>query len=163
MIRKKAWFLGLMAISIAVVLGTVACKQESKPDDAPPASSAVDPMSNHGIGLVKHLDLGSSIDDALAAKGAEVFQAKCSSCHKMEERYVGPALSGVTQRRRPEWIMNMILNPAEMTKSDPIAQELFATYLVQMPFQNVSEEETRAMLEYFRKHDSGAVAAPVNP
>jgi hypothetical protein len=67
---------------------------------------------------------------------------------------VGPPLAGVTERRSPEWIMNMILNPVEMTQKDPAAMELYATYLVQMTFQNVSQDETREILEYFRQMDN---------
>ncbi|MEO0169795.1 MAG: cytochrome c, partial [candidate division WOR-3 bacterium] len=84
----------------------------------------------------------------------EIFKTKCSACHKLDERYVGPALKGVTKRRTPEWIMNMILNPEEMTKNDPIAKKLLEEYLTQMTFQNVSEDEARAILEYFRLVDS---------
>jgi hypothetical protein len=51
--------------------------------------------------------------------------------------------------------MNMVLNPVEMTQKDPTAQELLATYLTQMTFQNVSEEDARAILEYFRQLDGG--------
>ena len=50
----------------------------------------------------------------MAAEGQEIFKAKCSACHKMRKRFVGPALAGVTERRTPEWIMNMILNPEVM-------------------------------------------------
>jgi hypothetical protein len=73
----------------------------------------------------------------------------------MDEKVVGPALGGVTKRRTPEWIMNMILNPEEMTKQDPTAQALLAEHLTQMTFQNVTEKEARAILEYFRKTDEG--------
>ena len=68
----------------------------------------------------------------------------------MEERYIGPALQDVTERRTPEWIMNMILNPEEMTKKDPIAKELLAEYLSPMANQSLEEEEARKILEYFR-------------
>jgi hypothetical protein len=47
----------------------------------------------------------------------------------------------------------MILNPTKMTQEDPQAKELLAEYLTQMPNQNVSQEDARALLEYFRKID----------
>lgn len=107
---------------------------------------------NIGIGPVKKIDL-SPIDASLAEQGKKLFEAKCSACHKIGERYVGPNLKDVTKRRGPEWIMNMILNPIEMTQEDPVAKELIATYLTQMTFQNISEEEARKILEYFRQID----------
>lgn len=114
----------------------------------------VEPMKNKGIGPIKEVKLTPQIDKELAKKGEEIFKTKCSACHKLDERYVGPALRGVTKRRTPEWIMNMILNPQEMTQKDPIAKKLLEKYLTQMAVQNVSEDEARAILEYFRLMDS---------
>jgi len=114
--------------------------------------SAVAALPNRGVGPVKAVAI-AEIDAGLADKGKSAFAAKCSACHKLGERYVGPDLAGVTKRRSPEWIMNMILNPQEMTQKDPIAQELFGEYLVQMTFQNVSEADARAILEHFRQYD----------
>jgi len=52
--------------------------------------------------------------------------------------------------------MNMILNPQQMTQENPTAQELFATYLVQMTYQDVTQDDARAILEYFRSIDDGS-------
>ena len=48
----------------------------------------------------------------------------------------------------------MILNPEKMTKENIEAQKLMAQYLTQMTFQNVTEQEARGVLEYFRSVDS---------
>mgnify|MGYP001420200365 CR=1 FL=1 len=110
-----------------------------------------------GFGPVKSVTIPQEIDEALAAEGSKHFEAKCTACHKFEEaKYVGPGLLGITKRRKPEWIMNMILNPQEMTQRDPVAKELFATYLTQMTNQNVTEPEARSMYEYFRKMDAAS-------
>lgn len=107
-----------------------------------------------GVGPVKHVDLGP-IDANKAAIGKELFEAKCTSCHKWStEKYVGPGLVGVTKRREPEWIMNQIMVPDKMTAEDPIAKELLATYLTQMTNQNITEEQARNILEYFRQQDA---------
>ena len=109
-----------------------------------------------GVGPVKHVDLGV-IDANKAQIGKDLFEAKCTSCHKwQEEKYVGPGLKGVTKRREPEWIMNQMLNPTEMTASDPIAKELLATYLTQMTNQNLTEDQARNILEYFRQQDAAS-------
>ena len=70
-------------------------------------------------------------------------------------RLVGPPLKDVTKRRRPEWIMNQILNPLEMTQKDKVSKELFAQYLIQMTFQDVTQDDARALLEYMRAVDEG--------
>ena len=108
-----------------------------------------------GIGPIDHVDISGSIDETLALHGAEVFKTKCSACHKIESRHVGPALKGVTQRREPEWIMNMILNPEQMIKEDAIAKDLLREYLTSMTFQNVTQDDARAILEYLRSVDAG--------
>ncbi len=116
-----------------------------------------------GVGPVTELKL-DPLDTKLATKGKELFVSKCSACHKMEERYVGPALKGITSRRSPEWVMNMIMNPQEMTQKDPEAQKLLEEYLMQMTFQNVTQPETRSILEYFRHYDEkGEIAADAKP
>jgi len=47
--------------------------------------------------------------------------------------------------------MNLLLNPTEMLKQDPIAKALLKKYNnVMMLNQNLSEEEARAITEYLR-------------
>ena len=58
---------------------------------------------------------------------------KCSSCHKLtDEKLVGPGWKGVTERQKPEWIMNFITNPDPMIDKDPKAtgtiRNLFGSY-----------------------------------
>ena len=64
---------------------------------------------------------------------------------------IGPPQAGVLDRRTPEWVMNMIINPSEMIKKDPTARHLLKEYNnVPMTEQGVTEEEARKILEYFR-------------
>ena len=109
--------------------------------------------SDKGVGPVTEIELSADIDTAMAEKGKGIFETKCSACHKWEEKYVGPALKGVTKRREPEWILNMILNPQEMTQKNPTAKALFEELLIQMTPQNLTEQEARTVLEYFRSLD----------
>jgi mono/diheme cytochrome c family protein len=106
-------------------------------------------LNDKGVGPIKNITLGD-IDSALAEKGKEVFKAKCTACHKSKKKYIGPAISGVTERRSPEWIMNMILNPEVMIKENPTAMALLKEYSAPMANQNLNEEDARAVLEFFR-------------
>ena len=99
----------------------------------------------------------SLLNDNLVARGRELFNVKCVACHKFDVKLVGPPLKDVTKRRRPEWIMNQILNPEEMTQKDPVSKELFAQYLIQMTFQDVNSLDARAILEYFSAVDENKV------
>ena len=87
----------------------------------------------------------------MAARGQEKFNAICVACHMAEQRMIGPAMKGVYERRSPEWVMNMMLNPNEMLKSDPIAKALLKEYNnAIMLNQNLSEDEARDLAEYLR-------------
>ena len=127
---------------------TGAAVEEVKKEEVREVSS--DPLSNKGIGPISSVTLGE-IDQAMVSTGEEAFKAKCTACHKISKRFIGPALKGVTERRSPEWIMNMIMNPEGMVQNDPIASQLLIEYNgAPMANQNVPEEEARAILEYFR-------------
>jgi len=110
-----------------------------------------------GVGPVKEELKLEPINDNMVARGRDLFNVKCVACHKFDSRLVGPPLKDVTKRRRPEWIMNQILNPLEMTQKDPVSKELFAQYLIQMTFQDVNQLDARAILEYFRAVDENKV------
>ncbi|WP_245846233.1 c-type cytochrome [Longibacter salinarum] len=102
------------------------------------------------VGPVKSVDLGP-IEDQLAAEGKELFDVRCKTCHLLDGEHVGPALGDITERRDPAFIMNMILAPEEMVQNHPEARKLFSEYGVMMTNQNLSREEARALLEYFRQ------------
>lgn len=104
----------------------------------------------HGIGPVtKTISLGDEVDMELAQKGKELFELKCSACHKVNERYIGPAMDDVLERRSPTYVMNMILNPDGMTKNHPEARKLLQEYMSPMPNQGLTQEEARAIVEFF--------------
>jgi mono/diheme cytochrome c family protein len=106
---------------------------------------------NKGIGPIKKVDLSSEIDQILADKGQEIYETKCTACHKIDKKFIGPAPLGILERRTPEWIMNMILNPEQMLAEDPMAKQLLIDYNGSpMANQNLTEEEARSVLEYFR-------------
>ncbi len=143
----------VLAVSVALISS---CGGDGKKSDKALASKEenkevveVDPMKDKGIGPVKSVTLGE-IDLSMAAEGKGIFKSKCSACHKMSKRFVGPGLAGVTERRTPEWLMNMILNPEEMVAKNPIAKKLLAEYLSPMANQSLTEKEARLILEYFR-------------
>ena len=152
----------LTAVRLAAALlvaGTVACGgSSSDSDDAASdqaqAGSGSDDLTafqlEHGIGPVTEVIELGALDPAMAQTGEEIFVIKCASCHKLAERYVGPALGDVTERRSASYIMNMILNPKEMYERHPEGKALLAEYLSFMPDQNVTSDEARAILEYLR-------------
>lgn len=114
-----------------------------------------DPYENwkdhQGVGPIKEFTLPAEIDQELATKGAEVYESKCTACHKPDKKFIGPAPKDILARRNPAWVMNMILDPEKMVKEDPIAKKLLIDFNGSpMANQNLTEDEARAVLEYFR-------------
>ena len=118
----------------------------------PAPATASTTTSGKGVGPVEHVDF-VSLDESREPIGAKLFQEKCSACHKIEEKYIGPALAGVTERRQPEWILNMILNPEVMVAQDPTAKALLAEFIAPMANQHLTREQAECILVYFREHD----------
>jgi cytochrome c553 len=110
--------------------------------------------SGKGIGTYTSVDM-ASLTDAQAEEGKAIFESKCLACHEMTDvKKVGPGLAGITQRRTPEWILNMITNPQEMTQKDPVAMKLLEETLSQMTFQDVDDAQAKALLAYFKSADA---------
>jgi len=142
---------GALALLATTALVT-ACgtNTESKTDTA-----AETPKAEKKVyGRITKVDIGPNIDEVMVKAGHDVFETKCSACHKMDERYVGPPLGAVTTRRPPEYVMNMILDTETMVRNDDTVKCLLQEYLVQMPNQSVDEKDARNVLEYLRKEGS---------
>ncbi|TBX67027.1 cytochrome c [Flavobacterium silvisoli] len=153
-----------LSLFIAVGLLFVSCgKKEqsgddfSKPTTEEATATKADPSTydpNRGEGKYDKVDLGATLDQAMAAEGEKVAGVKCTSCHKItDERLVGPGWHGVTSRHQPQWIMNFITNPDPMINKDPKVQAQLEICLVRMPNQGLNDTEARSILEYMRKID----------
>lgn len=126
-------------------------------DAAPPAPppAAADELTafqlEHGIGpITEPMTLPAEIDHELAEEGEEIFAQKCSACHKMAEKYIGPELGTVLDRRTPAFVMNMILNPQEMIEKHPVVKQMLAETMSFMANQGLTREDARAVVEYIR-------------
>ncbi len=129
-------------------------KKETKKDDTKKEENANYDLTNKGVGPVSSVTLGETIDQTMAAEGAKIYKTKCTACHKIGQKFIGPPPNGVLDRRSPEWIMNMILDPEGMVKNDPDAKALFLEFNGSpMANQSLTEEEARKILEYFRTLD----------
>jgi hypothetical protein len=146
----------LMSFGAAILLMT-SCgggSGESQGTYTPPSAKTEKAADPKGIGEIKNVDLGDGIDEAMANKGKAILDMKCTACHQYnDKRVVGPGFEGVTNRRRPEWIMNMITNVEVMLDEDPVAQALLEECLTRMPNQNISIGDSRDILEFLRKND----------
>ncbi|KAA3657128.1 MAG: cytochrome c [Calditrichaeota bacterium] len=120
----------------------------------------------NGIGPVKEKIQLGEIDAEMVKAGEALFTVKCALCHKLDERFIGPAQRYTVDRRTPEYILNMILNPDEMTKNHPTGQKMLAEYKTPMTNMNLTMDEAKQVLEYLRAiakdgHEKNIEAAPV--
>ena len=154
--KKISKYVSISVIGLAMFFN--ACSKEENTektsDEKVVSSQTTAPVDEgKGFGTIKNVKISANIETKLVADGKAIFDMKCSACHDINARKVGPALKDVTIRRKPEWIMNMIMNPGEMTQKDPTAKKLLGEYMTQMANQNVDEKSARAVLEYFRSID----------
>ncbi len=130
---------------------TIGNKKKEKKVESTNSSSVPIMLDNKGIGPIKSVTFDEKINQDLADKGAQLFKSKCVACHKATQKFIGPPMVGIYEKRSPEWVMNMIMNPDEMLKKDPVAIALLKEYNnTIMLDQNISEDEARAMAEWFR-------------
>ena len=108
-----------------------------------------------GIGEITEVKLNNPLDVEMVKRGKAISEMKCAACHRFtDQRVVGPGWAGVTTRRKPEWIMNMITNVEMMLEKDPAAQEMLAECLTRMPNQNLSIGDARDVLEFIYQNEA---------
>ncbi len=156
------------ALFLTTLLAAGCGGQKSGDQSAAPGATATPPPSSGGsstVLAVSKYDSGpraaeSAVDQAKAEVGEKLFQTKgCSACHAFGKKVTGPDLAGVTHRRTALWMENQILHPEVMTKEDPISHDLLAKHMLQMPNQKLTEDEARAVIEYFKHKDKELEAA----
>ena len=100
------------------------------------------------------ITLNTPLNKQWVTEGNSIYELKCQACHKLtDEKLVGPGWKGVTKKRKPEWIINMITNVDIMLETDPEAQRLLEECLVRMPNQNLTLDEARKVVEFQRAND----------
>jgi len=109
-------FNSLHAIVLMVIAGSLffgACNNEAEKPQVTQETPAEQP-EEHGTEIKPgEVELTSPLNQQWVTTGKGIYEMKCQSCHKLtDERLVGPGWKGVTQRREPHWIMNMITNVA---------------------------------------------------
>lgn len=95
--------------------------------------------------------------------GETLFKRNCKSCHNLNQKLVGPALSGINERRDSAWIYQFVKGSQAMVEAgDATAVALFQEYnQVIMPNQTVTDDELASILNYIK--DAATAKASANP
>jgi mono/diheme cytochrome c family protein len=144
--KKTIFATSLLAVMVLFVMGFRSAN--TSPKVAPQGKKeAVD----NGIGPIKSVKLGK-IDQDLVDQGNSIFYSKCYLCHDIDQQKLAPPLRGVAKEQTPEFIMNYLLNTAEMQEKDPKIKALMEQFsnVPKMPDQQLTKDDARAVLEFLR-------------
>lgn len=100
-------------------------------------------------------------EEAISA-GKTVFNANCKQCHKLDQKSVGPALRGITERQPVEWAKSFIVNSqAVIASGDAYANALYKEYNnTMMPAHTfLSDDDLNNLLAYIEYGDKVDPAA----
>jgi mono/diheme cytochrome c family protein len=89
-----------------------------------------------------------------AAKGEGIFKTNCSTCHKIDQRLVGPALGPIISSETDDkWLTNWVHNSQSLVGAkDPKALKIYNEFNQQMmpPFSGLSDGDVANVLAYVR-------------
>ena len=104
-----------------------------------------------------------AVDADRQAEGRKLFKQLCSSCHKLDKKFVGPALGMIEDRREADWLKSWIKdNNALRASGDADAIAIFDEYKgsPMTPFPALSDKNIEDILYYTTVGDpKKAVAA----
>jgi pyruvate-formate lyase-activating enzyme len=142
-----------VSICLLVSCGNEGVKKDKKPVDIQELSK--NQPETHGIEVKEgEIAFTNPLNAEWVTAGKSMYELKCQSCHRLtEDKLVGPGWKGVTKKRTPTWITNMITNVDMMLEKDAEAQKLLELCLVRMPNQNITNEESRKLIEFMRSND----------
>lgn len=77
----------------------------------------------------------------------------CDNCHEVNSKKVGPALAGVPQRRKKNWLYQFIQNSQKLIgKGDPTAVALYEEHnKLPMPIHDLEPDQIDLILAYIEK------------
>ena len=88
---------------------------------------------------------------AVNINGETLFKANCASCHKPNEKYVGPALQGVATRwESKELLYAFVRNSQEIISRNAYAKKLYDEYnqSPMLPYPNLTDKDIDDILKY---------------
>jgi hypothetical protein len=146
---KKLW----LGILLTYLFSSCGESNEQVTNDS--SREIVEYNAKIGIGKFDKLELKDELDLKLSRKGKILQEQKCASCHKLtDEVSIGPGWKDITNKRSPEWLMNLMTNTEEMLKMDPSLIDQVKKYGVSMPDPQLTEEDARSILEFMRSVDA---------
>jgi len=96
-------------------------------------------------------------------EGKMIFLNRCASCHNVNKVIVGPALAGIADRRKEDWIIHFVHSSQSVIKGgDTTAIALYEKFnKVNMPdHADLTPESIKNILAYIKSETSASASAP---
>ncbi|RKO70279.1 cytochrome C [Sphingobacterium puteale] len=96
-------------------------------------------------------------------EGEKIFKSKCTSCHAIDRKVVGPALKGVPDTKSEEWLIKWIRNSQALIASgDAEAVKIFEEYnkSVMTSFTDLSDDQIKSVIAFIK---DASVEKPKDP
>jgi len=141
-------------VGIALSVAMFSCTQKNTNETL--SNSELDALTDpaKGIGIVRNVALTNPLELDKVERGRAIYLAECRSCHTLDDQLtVGPGWKDITQRRKPEWIMNLITNVDVMLDNDEAALKLMEACGTRMRVETMSVSDARDVLEFMREND----------
>ena len=158
--KKYLLFFACVVLVPAFSIGSALCAGKMNPlqanipetDIISTSELSVPQDKDRGIGPIKNVELGP-LNKKMVDEGKSIFTNQCVICHEMDQKKLGPPLRNITKERTPEYIMNLMLNSAQMQKDDPLVKSLLKQYNnLPMPDPALNQSKARSVLEYLRSN-----------
>lgn len=97
---------------------------------------------------------------AQADEGKKIFDARCTSCHAVDKKVIGPALAGMSSRTPGEaWIIKWVKNSSKLIASgDAYANKVFNenNKSVMTAFEDLSDKDIKNVIAYVAEAEKAA-------
>ena len=103
---------------------------------------------------LKGVNLTKPLLQYMVRKGEKVYNEKCVSCHSLDgSASSAKTFAGITQSRRPEWIMNLTTGVDMQLGANRREQNTLNKCYTRQPGQRLDIQQSRDILEYLRSND----------
>jgi len=95
--------------------------------------------------------------------GKTIFNSRCTSCHAIDRRVIGPALKDVHNRHDEKWIVNFVHSSQTVIKGgDAVAVKLFQEYnqTVMPDHKDLSQAQIKNIIAYIKDESLKEPKAP---
>lgn len=119
-----------------------------------------------GLSFLFIFSINLNAQQGNAENGEKLFKTHCAACHKLDKKFVGPPLKGISKTKEREWLHSWIKDNASLIKSgDKDAIAIFEEYnkIPMTPFPQLSENDIDDILAYTDDKPAGGAAAQVDP